>query len=125
MKSLRFRIVVTWLCFAFIGASLLFGFNNPFLVAICCLLISSARHFASPAFPRAPRLFERIFYLLLLPMIFFFLIGFWFEFAEPWARMGRVALWICLPILLSITAFQDLKTWNRSVEYSGRADNSA
>ena len=111
MKTLRFKIVVTWLCFVVMGVSFLFGFTHPLLIAACCLIVSTARHFVKPAFPRAPRWFERWVYILLLPAIFFFAIGLWFGFVEPWAQVARIGLWIFLPLLLIFSAFEDAKTW--------------
>ena len=111
MKTLRFRIAVTWLCFAVIGASWLLGFSHPLLTTACCLIATTVRRFVSPAFPRSPRWFERLVYMLLLPVIFFFLLGLGFGFGEPWAQIARIALWICLPPLLIFGAYEDAKIW--------------
>ena len=111
MKTLRFRIVVTWFCFAVIGVSFLLGFSHPLLIAACCLVVSTVRRFVSPAFPPSPRWFERLVYMLLLPAIFFFILGVWLGFAEPWAQIARIGLWICLPLLLLFAAYEDAKTW--------------
>ena len=111
VKSLRFRIALTWFGFAIIGSLLLFGFAQPLLIAICCLAISTARRFVKPSFPRSPRWFERLVYMLLLPAIFFFGLGLWFGFSEPWAQVAHIGLWICLPLLLAFAAYQDAKVW--------------
>lgn len=116
MKTLQFRIAVTWLCFALIGVSLLLGFSHPLLIAACCLVVSTVRRFVSPAFPRSPRWFERLVYMLLLPVIFFFLLGLAFGFVDPWARIARIGLWICLPLLLIFAAYEDAKTWRSVAE---------
>jgi hypothetical protein len=111
MRTLRFRIAVTWVCFVVIGVSLLLGISHPLLIAACCLVVSTVRRFVTPAFPRSARRFERLVYMLLLPAIFFFLLGLAFGFVEPWAQVARVGLWICLPLLLVFAAYEDAKTW--------------
>jgi hypothetical protein len=111
MKTLRFRIAVTWFCFAVIGVAFLLRFSHPLLIAGCCMVVSTVRHFVTPAFPRSARWFERLVYMLLLPTIFFFLLGLAFGFVEPWALVARISFWICLPLLLVFAAYEDAKTW--------------
>jgi len=111
MRTLRFRIVVTWVCLVVIGVSWLFGFAHPLLAAACCLIVSTARSFVRPAFPRAPRWFERLVYVLLLPAIFLFYLGVGLSFGEPWAQIARVVLWICIPLLVAFGVYQDAKAW--------------
>lgn len=54
--------------------------------------------------------------MLLLPVIFFFLLGLAFGFVELWARIARIGLWICLPLLLIFAAYEDAKTWRSVAE---------
>jgi hypothetical protein len=111
MKTLRFRIVVKWLCFVVIGVSLLFSRPHPLLAVLYCFVISTVSGFTKPALHRAPRWFERLVYVLSLPAIFFFAVGLWFGFIEPWPQVARIGLWISLPVLLALSAYRDAKIW--------------
>jgi len=110
MISLRLRILATWICFAVIAACLLLRVY-PYVVVGFCLLVPSIRRFGPPPFPRAPRWFERLIYLLLVPAVSFFLIGIWGGYAEPWVQVAHVCLWVSLPLLFVLSARLDLKTW--------------
>jgi len=110
MKTLRFRIIATWLCFAVIAACLLLR-AYPYVVVGCCMLVPTIRRFGPPPFPRAPRWFERLAYLLLVPAISFFFIGIWCGFAEPWVQVAQVFLWVSLPLLFVISVYTDAKNW--------------
>lgn len=111
MASVRFIIAMTWLCFGWVGLSFLFRFSNPLLIALLALIISTIRRFPNSQFPRAPKWFDRIVYVLLFPAVFFYCLGLWCGFAEPWQKYARIGLIILLPPLVVFAAYEDLKAW--------------
>jgi uncharacterized membrane protein len=112
MSSLRHRIVITWAIFVVMALALWFDVGQPLLVAACALTVSIVRRFQKPHFPRAPIWFERTVYVLIVPTLFFLVMGFLFGFVEPWLTSFHIGTWIIVPILLVLTAHQDFKAWH-------------
>jgi hypothetical protein len=112
MKSLRTRIVLTWICYIVMAASLASKSSVAILAfAICALAASSMRSSMQPAFPKRTRR-RLVYWAMFLTVVATLMLGAWLQFADPWKQI----CWTLMAISLGFQAFEDAKVW-RGVDH--------
>jgi hypothetical protein len=111
MKSLRIRIVLTWICYIVIAASLTSKSSIALIaMAICAIAASLMRSIMLPAFSKRTRS-RLVYWAIFLTVVGTLMLGAWVEFADSWNQILVVGCWILMAISLGFQAFEDAKVW--------------
>ena len=116
MKSLRIRIVLTWICYIVMAASLASKSSVAILaIAISAVAASSMRSFMEPAFPKRTRR-RLVYWAMFLTVVATLMLGAWLQFADPWKQVLSIGFWTLMAISFGFQAFEDAKVW-RGVDH--------
>ena len=108
MKSLRIRIMLTWLCYTIMVVSL--SFKAIVGIAICAIAVMAMRNLIQPVFPKRTR--RRLAYwAMFLTVVVILMLGAWLEFADPWKLILVIGCWTLLAMSLAFQAYEDARVW--------------
>ena len=111
MKSLRIRIVLTWICYIVMVASLASKSSVAiFAIAICAVAVSSLRSFMEPAFPKWTH-HRLVCWAMFLTIVATLMLGAWLQFADPWKQILMIGFGTLMVISLGFQAYEDVKAW--------------
>jgi|ERR1035437_1785617 hypothetical protein len=112
MKSLRLRIVLTWLCYLVIGIVLLTGlFKYPaaMLIIVIFAFASVALRFITPRFPK--RAHTKVQALVLLPLFALLVVAKSMLTDPTRQQVILVGWWVVIAASLIFQAYEDKRVW--------------
>jgi hypothetical protein len=112
MKSLRLRIVLSWLCYLVIGAAVLTGlykYKPTLWVIVICGFASIALRYLEPAFPK--RAHTKLQAWTLLPL-FALTVSAKFILDEPIRQeVVFIGCWLVVAVSFIFQAYEDKRVW--------------